>query len=203
LSKVARVAFTVVDFGAKIKIFDATGQAIATIDSGRAYAMQEVDEKRLAVLLRWRKKLQLIATHFAQRSNRSAAGEWDKKCAAWMKSLRWRRNRKREPRKTNALSGRILDGGLNWDARCQLMLAQYARRFYEKLRRQEQPWRLWAQTVYSNLNKRRDIHNERSQNDEGQTDRQSVSQRPHANSRKAGVQVCFDWHRDHTKAIVA
>ena len=193
MSKVARITFTVVAFGERIKILDADGQSVATIDRRHACAMHEADEKRLAVLLRWRKKLQLMATHFAQRANRSAANEWDKKCSVWMKSLRWRRNRKREPRKTNALTGRILDDGLSWDARCQLMLAQYANRFYEKLRRQEQPWRLWAQTVYSNLNKRRDIHNERSQNYESQTNWQSDNQAIDAKGGKPGLQMCLHW----------
>jgi hypothetical protein len=193
MSKVARVTFTVVAFNDKVKILDASGRSVATVDATLARAMSETDEKRLVVLMKWRRQLQQMATHFVQKVNRNAKCDWEKKCGVWMKSLRWRRNRKRHDRKTKLLHGRDRKDDLTWIAACQVLLAQYANRFYEKRKREKEPWRLWAQTVYSNLNKRREIIRERVQHDSSKTDWESDDQAIDAKGGKPRLQMCLHW----------
>jgi hypothetical protein len=201
--RVERVTFTVVDLADRVKILDASGQTVAMVDKGVACAMPQAEEKRLELALQWQKRLQLLAWNFTSRVKRKGENKWSKKCTVWLRSLRWRRNRKRHLRKSNALTGVVRESGLEWEATCRLLLSQYAYRYYEKRKRVEQPWRLWAQTVYSNLNKRKDIRNERLQDNAFEARWQGHNQRPHANRRASGFQVCFDWYRDHSETVVA
>lgn len=195
MTVVDRETFTVVRLGRSVRILDSSGRAVAKVQSDVACAMTERAESDLRVLLLWRPKLQQMACHFFQRVDRCVQNPWEKKCGVWMRSLRWRRNRTKHVRKTNSLSSNRRQSDLTWDDASRLLLAQYANRFYEKRKREESPWRLWAQTVYSNLKKRRDIRNERAAGHQIiEAGRESDDQGIDGGCRKTRLQMCFDWH---------
>lgn len=195
MSVVDRETFSVVRCGRWVKIFDGSGRPVAKVQSDVAFAMTEQAESDLRILILWRRKLQQMACHFSQRRDRFLQDPWEKKCGVWMRSLRWRRNRTKRVRKTNSLSGNRRQEDLTWDDASRLLLAQYANRFYERRKREESPWRLWAQTVYSNLNKRRDIRNERSASEQViEARRESDDQGIDGGHQETRLQVCFDWH---------
>lgn len=195
MSVVDRETFTVVRSGRWVKILDASGRAVAKVQPKLAFAMTCQAENNLRILILWRQKLSQMASHFSQRRDRCLQDPWEKKCGVWMSSLRWRRNRTKVARKTGTLDGRVRDSQLGWDGAAGLLLSQYANRFYEKRRRDEMPWRLWAQTVYSNLGKRRDIRNERSERKQVIESRwQSHDQKFDGDRRASRLQVCFDWY---------
>jgi hypothetical protein len=194
-----RVTLSAVRVGSKVKLLDLRGRCVATVAEQLACNMSETEENKLFRFLCWRQTIATMAGNHCQRVARKAQDPWKKKCQIWQMSLRWRRNRKHKARKTNTLDGKPRTKVIDWDAACGLLLQQYAYRFYECKKRQENPWRLWAQTVYGNLNKKRRFHDEAT----AQTDWQGDNQRPHAAGGDAGFQVCFNWPRDNSETIVA
>jgi hypothetical protein len=197
MSRVKHAVFTTVVIGDQVKILDANGKAIARVAKAVARRMAPKDEMALVTRIAWRQTLCGMHLSYTSRLRRQAQDDWIVKCSVWQKSLRWRRNRKPHARKTNMICGRMRTVCDHWGHACQLLLQQYANRYYEAEKRANQPWRLWAQTVYSNLNKRKDILNERRKFLSSKEDWQSDDFRTYEHRRASGVQVCFNWDRSH------
>lgn len=204
MKKVCRREFTVVEFKGRVKILDSFGRSLAIVDAHAAIPMTNSQQDQLALEIKWRPHLQLMAMRLSEKIKRLSQTEWEKKCGVWQKSLRWRRNRKPHERKTKMLiGGRARNDDCDWDTACHLFMQRYANKFYEKQKRARNPWRLWAQTVYSNLGKQRDIVDERSQKatveKRWQRNRQPIDEP----SRKATIQMLLQWDRDNAEAVFA
>lgn len=193
--KVDRITFTVVMHGDRVKILDSRGKGIATVSKERAKPLARRKEQEISFFLSWRPGLIAMRYQLAcKKTRKKREPPWHQKSQVWMKSLRWRRNRKRPPRPKSSSSFRGHAKAIWWEDSCILLLGQYANRLFKKKERVERPWKLWAETVYSNLGKRRDILRERQQLQPSQESWECDNQRSHAVGGKPRIQMCFDWH---------
>ena len=204
---VAIVSLTAIRQGEKTMLLDANGRQFAVIDT--MLARQVSQELRLsfvrAVPLEWHDKHHGWRAAYARMKSqylnwrkRLHLSGWEKKAYIWAKSIRWRRNknRTRPPRKTQFLRGarpRITE---DWETACVSFRQRHAGMIIKKKKRIEDPWLLWAETVYSNHRKKRDIDEDRRQ-------RISITGRVPKNPRTTGIQMCFEWSADRSEAVFA
>ena len=204
---VVTVSLTAICQGEKTTLLDANGKQSAVIDT--LLSQQVSLEMRLSierdVSLEWYEKSSGWQSAYArmksQYSNwrtRLHLSGWGKKAHIWKTSIRWRRNknRTRPPRKTQFLRGGRPRNTEDWEAACVSFRLRYAGMIIKKKKRIEDPWLLWAETVYSNHRKKRDIDEDRRQ-------RISITGRVSKNPRTPGIQMCFEWSADQSKAVFA
>jgi hypothetical protein len=204
---VVTVSLTAICQGEKTTLLDANGKQIAVIDT--LLAQQVSLEMRLSierdVPIEWHDKhhgwraayARMKSQYFNWRTRLHLIG-WEKKAHTWGTSIRRRRNknRTRPPRKTQFLRGGRPRNTEDWEAACVSFRLRYAGMIIKKKKRNEDPWLLWAETVYSNHRKKRDINEDRRQ-------RISITGRVSKNPRTPGIQMCFEWSADRSKAVFA
>lgn len=203
---VATVSLTAIFDHEKVTILDADGNrlAVTSLQAARQVSTEmRLSIERDIVLLwhdkthGWRATYDRMKGQYRGWCGRKNTDGWEKQAQVWCRSVRWRRNRKRPPKKTRFLNGsRPRKNAADWSYAAFCFYLQYRARFQKKQRRQKDPWLLWCETVYSNLRKREDI---REQRKESVSDAQAISRNP----RKAKLQMRLEWRGDNAQKVVA
>jgi len=192
---VVTVSLTAICKGKKTMLLDAHGKQHAVIDT--LLAKQVSPEMRLSierdVPLEWHNKHHgwyaaacRMKGQYGNWRRRLNLSGWEKKANIWLASLRWRRNRKSPPRKTQFSRGVRPRNTENWEAACISFRLRYAQMIIKKKKRIEDPWLLWAETTSCNHRQRKDVYAQRRQ---GIPDGKRVAD----NYRTTDIQVRFEW----------
>jgi hypothetical protein len=205
LPSVTTVSVTAICDGPKVTILDVNGKtlAITTIEAARHVPTEMRLSIERDIMLLWHDKTHGWKAAYSRMKGqylgwcaRKHTTGWAKQAQVWCKSVRWRRNRKRPPKKTPFLNGARLRSANDWECVAFCCYQKYRKMLQKKQRREKDVWLLWCETVYSNGRKREDI---RDQREEVVSDAQTIS----GDTRKTRLQMRFDWLGDNAKKVIA
>jgi hypothetical protein len=203
---VVTISITAICIGENVTLLDATGKEFASISArvAREVSPEMQSSIQRDILLLWHEKKhgwpatwrRMRGQHLGKCSRRGRT-EWEIKAQGWMASIRWRRNRIRLPRKGNSINGeRARSDSETWETACRFFYIKHANILRKKDIRKNDPWRLWAETVYSNHRAKEERNEERRQGI-------SVANGIQGDTREAEIQVCFKWSRNHPEEVFA
>jgi hypothetical protein len=198
--RVVTVTLSAIVEGDKVVIFDSNGRRRARIENEFAKELAREQKESIELRKQWQFAFAGMMAGITSRAKRLSRDPWAKKISVWQKSLRWRRNRKREPAKAVSRCYSSVSRP-TWERAVIVMRAQYNNRLNESRLRNGNQWRLWSQTVAGNHRKKRQIYEDNLSDKApiGRGDGEGVR----AKAERSGFQVCFDWDRVDTCSFVA
>jgi hypothetical protein len=174
--------------GDSVVLLDAHGKKIAVIPALSAECTTIGTIKAIEVRHEWRHAFMKMIAYNGHRHTSSRHDKWHRKTQSWLASLRHRRNRPEECRKSHERrANRWIEKRPNWDEAFTLMLKRNDCVFHRHRHRAKNPWRVWAETVAANIKSRRRRHEDDYEAIQANAVRSSEQ------TGGTGVQVRFDW----------
>jgi hypothetical protein len=196
---VTSVTLTAIDNGSSLTLMDVFGKRIATVQKHCAMQIPAAIEGQIQKHLDWQEAFVRCSRQHHGRLKRKNLSGWEKQAHVWHRSLRWRRNRlKSQDQSHSPRAARPVSAHASWREACFALRKVYVQKLCNERRRKKNHWRLWAETIYSNLRKRKDIHEQRKQRGRVSDD-QAIS----LNTGTTGRQMCIEWHSDYTSDVLA
>lgn len=139
--------------GKNLVLLNRHGGKIAALETSLACPVTAESLGKIKLRKQWNSAFSRMKAQLANKVSHASKSAWNRKCATWHASLRWRDNRVKSPAKAYArcFSSRVRK---DWSLAVKAMYSQYRNRLHEARKRKQNPWRLWAQTVSCNHRKK-------------------------------------------------
>jgi hypothetical protein len=193
------VTLTAIDNGTSVTLLDCSGKRIAKIPKHVAHETCETTSRKIQKALDWQDAYAKCSKQHHGRKKRRELSGWEKQAHVWHRSLRFRRNslRSKERKQTHG-NNPARDMPKSWHEACFVLRKTYVQKLCNERRREKNHWRLWAETIYSNLRKRKDIHGQKKHGD-GFSHTAAIC----FDTRTTGRQMCLEWSSDHASEVFA
>lgn len=160
------VTLTAIDNGSSVTLLDCSGKRIAKIPKHIAQEICETTSGKIQRTLDWQDAYAKCSKQHHSRKQRRELSGWEKQAHVWHRSLRFRRNSLRsKERKQTHRKKHVRDIPTSWREACFVLRKSYVQKLCSERLRERNHWRLWAETIYSNLRKRKDIHEQKKHGD--------------------------------------
>ena len=193
------VTLTAIDNGSSVTLLDCFGKRIAKVPRHIAQETCEVTSSKIQRTLDWQDAYIKCSKQHHGRKKRKELSGWEKQAHVWHRSLRFRRNSLRsKERKQTQCKKHVSDTPRSWHEACFVLRKNYVQKVCNERLRERNHWRLWAETIYSNLRKRKDIH-EQKKHGNGFPDNSAIC----FDTGTTGRQMCLEWSSDHASKVFA